>query len=317
MSRSDTDRGSVRARAVRRGCALTVRPLAALAPVDARTLQLARPVIDQMLRTAAPMLRGTQLEQLRMITADGKQIRGEWVRGPRVTDADRVVLYVHGGGFVAGSAAAYRGVVSRLSTATRMPVFSVDYRLAPEYPFPAAAQDVSAAYRQLLARVGSADRIVVAGDSAGGFLAAQLAIELARTGQAPPAALVLFSPMTDLSLSLAADHPGARREGLLSIPVSRKAIAQFTSDPLDLRPEPGMRLPPALIHTSDAEFFGADAAVLAQRWSATGAPCDLQIWPDQMHVFQALPALIPESRLAYRAAARFIRSVLPPEALAV
>ncbi len=78
-----------------------------------------------------------------------------------------------------------------------------------------------------------------------------------------------------------------------------------------------MQLPPALVHTSDAEFFGADATTLAQRWTATGALCDLQIWPDQMHVFQALPVLIPESRLAYRAAARFIRSHLPPTALAV
>ena len=317
MTRQIGERGSVRARVVRRGCALTVRPLAALAPVDARTLLLARPVIDRMLRTAAPVLRGTRIEQVQGASVNGERVHGEWVRGPRVTRTDHVVLYIHGGGFVAGSAAAYRGVASRLSTATRMPVFCVDYRLAPEHPFPAAAQDVSAAYRRLLAQAGSADRVIVAGDSAGGFLAAQLAIDLARAGQAPPAALVLFSPMTDLSLELAARHPGARREGLLSIPVSRKAIAQFTSAPLDLRPEPGMQLPPALIHTSDAEFFGADATTLAQRWTATGAPCDLQIWPDQMHVFQTLPLLIPESRLAYRAAARFIRSHLPPTALAV
>ncbi|WP_084525884.1 alpha/beta hydrolase [Nocardia vaccinii] len=317
MTGAEPVRGSVRARAVRRVSALTVRRLAALAPVDTRTLLVARPVIDQMLRTAAPVLRGTQIERVRGSSVNGERVRGEWVRGPRVTRAEHVMLYVHGGGFVAGSASAYRGVVSRLSAATRMPVFSVDYRLAPEYPFPAAAQDVSAAYRRLLAQVGSADRIIVAGDSAGGFLAAQLAIDLARSGQAPPAALVLFSPMTDLSLGLAIGHPGARREGLLSIPVSRKAIAHFTRTPLDLRPEPGMQLPPALIHTSDAEFFGADATTLARRWSATGTPCTLQNWPDQMHVFQALPALIPESRLAYRAAAQFIRSVLPPPALAV
>src|SRR5690606_14778900 len=114
-------RGSWQARTVRQVSALTARRLAAAAPVNACTLPLARTLIDQALRTVAPALSGTTVEQIR----DGG-VAGEWVRGPRAGRTDAVVLYVHGGGFVAGSAAGYRGVASRLSTATRLPVLTLD-----------------------------------------------------------------------------------------------------------------------------------------------------------------------------------------------
>ncbi|MGV9663192.1 alpha/beta hydrolase [Nocardia niigatensis] len=311
-TRVSAERGSWQARSVRRLSALTVRGLAAHLPVNARTLPPIRVLIDHALRTAAPTLRGTEIEQVRQT-----RVRGEWVRGPKAERTDRAVLYVHGGGFVAGSAAGYRGVASRFSTATRMPVFAVDYRRAPEHPFPAAPQDVSAAFQWLLAQGFAADRIVVAGDSAGGYLAADLVIANAGAGRPQPGALVLFSPMADLTLEVAAGHEGAAAEGLLSIEVSRRAVALFTGTPLELRPVRGMRLPPTLIHTSDTEFFGGDAIALARRWTDAGAVCELQVWPDQMHVFQALPALIPESRFAYRAAARFVSSMLDPAAAAV
>ncbi|WP_336082681.1 alpha/beta hydrolase [Nocardia sp. SSK8] len=135
-----------------------------------------------------------------------------------------------------GSVAGYRGVASRLSTATRLPVFTLDYRLAPEHPFPAAPCDVGAAFRWLVALGHRPGRIVVAGDSAGGFLAAHLAVERARAGLASPGALVLFSPMTDLSLALTADHPGADLDGLMSHRIAHRAIAHFTDAPFALRP---------------------------------------------------------------------------------
>lgn len=236
-------------------------------------------------------------------------IRGEWVRGPGAVRTDAVILYIHGGGFVTGSVLGYRGVASRLSAATGLAVFTLDYRLAPEHPFPAAPVDVATAFRWLAARFGP-DRVVVAGDSAGGFLAAHLAVENARAGLAPPAALVLFSPMTDLSLGLAVGHRHADRDGLLSTRLARRAIAHVTDAPFDLRPEPGMRLPPSLIHASDSEYFGADAEELARRWRATGARCALRMWPDQLHAFPTLPVLVPEARAAYRAAARFVATQL-------
>ncbi|MFF2395657.1 alpha/beta hydrolase [Nocardia sp. NPDC058114] len=298
------ERGSLRARTVRRVSALTVGQLAAFAPVNAYTLPPSRLLIEQALRAGAPPLRATATEP---VDEDG--IRGEWVRGPRADRTDAVVLYIHGGGFVAGSALGYRGVASRLSTATKLAVFTLDYRLAPEHPFPAAPTDVAAAF-EWLSRRCPADRIVVAGDSAGGFLAAHLTIENARAGQPEPGALVLFSPMADLSLATAIGHGNQHRDGLLSTQIARQAIAAFTAEPFDLRPVHGMRLPPTLIHASDTEYFGADATELARRWQATGAQCELQVWPDQMHAFQTLPIVVPESRTAYRAAARFVATHL-------
>ncbi|MDO3646250.1 alpha/beta hydrolase [Nocardia mangyaensis] len=299
------ERGSLRARTIRQVSALTAGRLAALAPVNAYTIPAARLIVDQALRAGAPPLRGTSTEAL---VENG--FRGEWVRGPRAERTDAVVLYVHGGGFIAGSAFGYRGVASRLSTATRLPVFTLDYRRAPEHPFPAAPGDVAAAFRWLADRHGPGN-VVVAGDSAGGFLAAHLAVENARAGLPPPGALVLFSPMADLSLALALGHDNVDRDGLLSTEMARQAIAHFTDEPFDLRPTPGMRLPPALIHASDTEYFGADAAELARRWRTTGAACELRVWPDQMHAFQTLPVVVPESRTAYRAAARFVAAHLP------
>ncbi|GAD86073.1 alpha/beta hydrolase [Nocardia asteroides] len=295
------ERGSLRARAVRQLSALTAGRLAALAPVNAYTLPPSRLLIEQVLRAGAPPLRGTTTEA---VAEAG--VRGEWVRGPRAERADAAVLYVHGGGFVAGSAFGYRGVASRLSTATQLPVFTLDYRLAPEHPFPAAPCDVAAAFRWLTSLGYPPGRIVVAGDSAGGFLAAHLAIENAAAGGPQPGALVLFSPMADLRLALAAGHPGAHRDGLLSEQVARRAIAHFTDAPFALRPLDGMRLPPLLVHTGATEYFRADAEQLAHTWLATGAPCELRVWPDQMHAFQTLPSVVPESRTAYRAAARFV-----------
>lgn len=311
MTAPPRERGSVRARAFRRACALLARPIVTGVPVNAYTLPSARLLLDRALGAAAPTLRGTTAAPLQ-----GGSVRGEWVRGPKATRSDAAILYVHGGGFVAGSARGYRGVSSRLSTATGLPVFALDYRLAPEHRFPAPQSDVEAGYRWLRTVGFDDDRIVVAGDSAGGFLAADLVITRARAGLPHPAALVLFSPMIDLGLTLAARFDGAPRDGLLSASLSRQAVAQATSVPLDLCPTRGLPLPPLLVHAGDAEFFGGDATALATRWSAAGGACDLQIWPDQMHVFQALPVFVPESRAAYRAAARFITAHVPvPERL--
>ncbi len=302
----EPQRGSVRARALRELSALTIRRVGAATPVNAATVPVVRQLLERGLRATAPTLGGTRIELV-----DDGDVRGEWVRGPKATREDIVVLYVHGGGFVAGSPRAYRGVTSRLSTALRAPVFGLAYRLAPEHPFPAAPHDLDAAYRWLLRCGYWPDQIVVAGDSAGGYLAADLVIANARAGLHEPAALMLFSPMADLSLSIAEVHDGAADEGILSMSVARAAVAHYLDGdggPHDLRPAPGMSLPPTLIQASTTELLGGDAVVLADRFHRAGASCELQMWPDQIHVFQALPVVVPESRMAYRAAAQFLAS---------
>ncbi|WP_336083823.1 alpha/beta hydrolase [Nocardia sp. SSK8] len=306
------DRGSLRTRAARLVAEHTVKPLAAALPVNTATLPVARLAIDTAMRVVGPSLAGTSVDQV-----DDGAVHGEIVTGPKADRRDAMILYVHGGGFVAGSVAAYRGVASRLSTATRTPVFVSGYRLAPEHPSPCAQLDVARAYRWLLRRGFAPDRIVLAGDSAGGFLAADLALANARLGMPGQGGLVLFSPMADLGLSIA-QAGGRNRDGVLSYALSAKAVAHFTSDRLELRPERGMVLPPTLIQTGGAEYFAADAIELAERLRASGTACELQVWPDQMHVFQVMPALAPEARFAFGAAGRFVTSLLEsPAATAV
>ncbi|PSR65748.1 alpha/beta hydrolase [Nocardia sp. MDA0666] len=290
---------SLRARALHRGLGPLTPIMTGTIPVNAHTLPAMRAVIDHVMRAAAPVLRGSIIEPV-----TNGPVRGEWVIGPRVHRRDAAVLYVHGGGFVAGSPHGYRGLTSRLSTVTRLPVFAVDYRLAPEHPYPAAVHDVATAYAALRDRGLSAEQIVLAGDSAGGYLAADLAFTHAAHGRTSAAAMVLLAPMTDLTLRTA--RQAAHHDPLLSAAVASAAVTQFTDQPLQLRPPHGAPLPPTLIHASDEEFFAADAIELAARLHTAGAQCRLHTWSRQIHVFHALPAFIPECRAAYRAIGRFV-----------
>ena len=153
-------------------------------------------------RRRVPVLRGSVVEHLRVAG-----LPAEWVRGPRALDAsahgdDRaVVLYLHGGGYVFGSPRTHRNLVSRISHVTGLPVLALDYRLPPVATLPAPIEDALAAYRHLLDEGHAPERIVVAGDSAGGHLALTLALHAAEAGLPAPAALILLSPWTDLTMS--------------------------------------------------------------------------------------------------------------------
>ncbi|WP_243773895.1 alpha/beta hydrolase [Actinomadura barringtoniae] len=225
-----------------------------------------------------------------------------------------VVLYLHGSAYMLASARTHRGLTSRLSVMTGLPVFAVDYRLAPEHVFPAAADDVRAAYEWLV-RQGF-ERIVVAGDSAGGHLAVDLALQLRREGRPGPAALVLFSPLVDLTLRQAMRRERERRDPMISAVRARRLVELYTSaaDPGDPRLAftfgPDDLLPPTLIQAGGAEMLAADAEYLAGLIRSSGGECELEIWPDQMHVFQAMPVLVPEAGPALARAASFVRTHL-------
>lgn len=203
-----------------------------------------------------------------------------------------------------------------MSAYTGLAVFSSDYRLAPKHRFPSAAEDVSAAFGWLLEQGYAAERIIIAGDSAGGHLAVDLTLELGREGHPTPGALVLFSPLYDTTFTLAAGRERLRRDPMISAKQARKLLELYTNgvDPvhrrLALATADAKDLPPMLIQAGGAEMLSADARQLAADVVATGGRCELEIWPDQMHVFQALPALIPEAKPALRRAAAFISEQL-------
>lgn len=289
--------------------AVLMRPLMRRLRLTRRGVAFLRVVTDLPTRFARP-IPGTSVEVVR-----AGDIRGEWVRAPGVGDSDEVVLYMHGSAFTILSARSHRALVSRLSESTRLPVFSVDYRLAPEHPFPAAADDVAVAYRHLVGLGYAPGKIVFAGDSAGGHLALGLALTLARSREIPPAGLVLLSPLVDLSLGLATTQEAHRPDPLVTAADCRRLVDLYIagsdrSDPrITLTLDDVVAFPPTLIQAGGNEMLRADAQHLHHVLSAHGATSYLQIWPGQAHVFQASLRL-PESVAALRQAASFVRHVL-------
>ena len=271
------------------------------------------------MRAGGGVARGTAVTA---VDEDG--VVGEWVDATgsaQPTDGAPgaeagVVLYLPGSAYAICSARTHRGLASRLSRDAGTPVFVVDYRLAPEFPFPAAADDIERAYRWLLDQGYQPGSIVVAGDSAGGHLALDLVIDNARRSVPQPAAVVLFSPLIDLTFELAEGRERVRRDPMISAAGARSLTALYTSNEqpdiprLRLAVEAGTLLPPFLVQAGGAEMLVADAEYLRDLLEANEGTCTLEIWPDQMHVFQALPRLSPEAGPALRRAAQFIRTEL-------
>jgi acetyl esterase/lipase len=232
---------------------------------------------------------------------------------PRDTPRDRCLLYLHGGAWCMGSPRTHRRLVAALASGAGIRAVSVDYRLAPEHPYPAALDDCVAAYRWLLDRRVDPTRIVVAGDSAGGNLAAALLLRLRDEGTPLPAAAVLLSPATDLA-------------GTGASFVTRRAVDPFFSG-IDAAPffdayaggrdvrDPYLSplygdlhgLPPLLIHVGDHEVLLDDSVRFAERAAAAGVDARLVVWPGMFHVFQTFTPFLPEARRANREIGAFIR----------
>ncbi|MCZ4517919.1 alpha/beta hydrolase [Rhodococcus ruber] len=303
--------GSRRTRLAALMTRLILRPVTNLLPTSRGGIEFSRRLVATSMNLCGPVPKGTAVD----LVAEGP-VRGEWVRAPGLSTGPRVILYIHGSAYVICSARTHRGLAARLSRSTSLPVFTVDYRLAPEHPFPAAADDLEAAYRWLLGQGYDAANIVIAGDSAGGHLAADLIIENDRTGTPQPGAMVLFSPLIDLDFELSARMERTRKDPMISAKAARGLVALYT-DGHDVN-LPRLRLdlalvrdlPPTLIQVGGAEMLRGDARHLHSMIEAAGGQSELEIWPDQMHVFQALPRLIPEAEHALEHAAEFIDRAL-------
>jgi len=263
-----------------------------------------------------PSLAGARVQPIDAALPDGRRVVGEWVCGAGVQSADGVVYFLHGSGFALCSPRTHRRLTSWLSRLTGLPVFCIDYRLAPRYRFPTAADDVRAGWDWLVTRCGiPPESIVVGGDSAGGHLAVDLLLQ-PDVVAAHPAALVLFSPLVDLTFSLAAIAEQRRCDPAIRAVDAKRLVALYSRglDPahprLTLDVAGGPALPPTLIQAGGAEMLVEDARSLADDIRAAGGDCELQVWPDQVHVFQALPRLSPEAAKAMADAARFIANAL-------
>jgi monoterpene epsilon-lactone hydrolase len=233
----------------------------------------------------------------------------------------RVLLYVHGGGFIACSPFTHRPLAARLAREWEAIAVVPDYRLAPEHPFPAGRDDVLAVWRRLLdAGVVDPAHTVWAGDSAGGGLALTAALACADLGLPRPAALVTFSPWTDLACSGASLEENAARCAMFA-PAQLREVARLYAgarDPSDPAVSPLhadlSTLPPLCVHASTAELLRDDATRLAMRAAAAGVPVSLRTWEDVPHVWQFLAGLLPEARESLDEAAAFVARHVPVRA---
>jgi acetyl esterase/lipase len=311
------ERGSLRSRGAATVSSLTLRQIAAVIPADrAWGVWLSRHIIARVMDTFGPSLAGTRVDAVDVKTFDGRRVKGEWVYGAGVQRArpESAIYYLHGSGYALCSPRTHRRLTAWLSRLTGLPVFSIDYRLAPKYRFPTAADDVRAGWDWLTGDLCIApDKIVIAGDSAGGHLAVDL---LLQPDAAPPAGAVLLSPFYDVTLELARSQERLRPDPAVRVRDAARLVELYcagvepTNPRLKLDVAGGRPLPPTLIHAGSAEFLAADAATLTDDIRSAGGTCELQIWPDQVHVFHALPKLTPEATPAMRRVATFISNTL-------
>jgi acetyl esterase/lipase len=245
---------------------------------------------------------------------------GEWIE-PGATyhpACERCILYLHGGGYTTMSARTYRAVTSRLAVSSDARLFALDYRLAPEHPFPAALDDAMAAWRALIAAGTPICRIAVAGDSAGGGLALALLVALRDAGEALPAAAVLFSPWTDLAATGRSLVDNDASDPLFyGSWVARQARFYLADTPAthplaspvyaDLS-----GLPPLLIQVSDCEVLLDDSRRVAENAARAGVTATLRVWHGVPHGWQIFAPILPEAREALREAAEFVRASWPP-----
>jgi acetyl esterase/lipase len=244
-------------------------------------------------------------------------VKGEWLRVRRSGDtavsttAPATILYLHGGGYCVGSPRTHRALTSRLARAAGLPVFVADYRLAPEHPFPCALDDAVAACRSLM----QSGPVVIAGDSAGGGLALATALYLRRHDIGSAAALVLFSPWTDLTLSAITDE-AARREVMLSTSWLGDCARCYLAGESEATPlaSPAFAdprgLPPTFIQSGADELLCSDSLRLAYALVAAGVITRCEIVPGQWHTFQLCGGILPAARAAIERAARFIELAL-------
>ena len=246
------------------------------------------------------------------VTAGG--VPAEWISAPGAAD-DRVILYVHGGGYVLGSIVTHREMVARLSKASGARGLVLDYRLAPEHPFPAAVDDAMAAYRWLLSQNIKPTNIVVAGDSAGGGLALATLLAIRDAKLPLPAAGVCISPWVDMEgtgesmVTRAKADPVVQKQGLLGMaqlylggkdpksPLAAPLHADLTG------------LPPLLIQVGDAETLLSDSTRITEKAKKAGVKVELEVWPEMPHVWHLFAPILPEGQQAIEKIGKYVRQI--------
>lgn len=234
--------------------------------------------------------------------------RAELIRAKGVAaDTGRVVLYCHGGAFLCCGISTHLRLIDKLSEFADSPVLAVNYRMLPKHTITMALEDCHDGYRWLRDHGYAPEQIVIAGDSAGGYLTLALAQKLAEEGERP-AALALLSPL----LQLTADRPNAHgamlpHNSFAALTAMIAAHDGVLYEPLD---HITAELPPTLIHVSGSEELLHDARLAVEKLTAAGVPTELRIWPGQVHVFQIAAPVVPEATRSLRQIGHYIRTAV-------
>jgi acetyl esterase/lipase len=250
--------------------------------------------------------RGTVTEHVKVFNT-----RADLITGPR-SQSDRFVLYLHGGAYRLGSPANYRNFTWRIAAVARARVLALDYRLAPEHPFPAALDDAVSAYHWLLANAAEPKKLAVFGDSAGGGLALALMLKLRDAGTPLPAVAVALSPWTDLALT----GPSLRLNDQADPMLNADDLPHFASEYLNgANPDDPYAsplygnptgLPPTLFQVGSDEILRDDTLRMAEKMAAAGCQVTVELWPRMPHVWHLLAPVIPEAGAALKKIGAFI-----------
>lgn len=241
---------------------------------------------------------------------DAGGVPGSWLSKQNASTS-KVVLYLHGGGYVFGGYGSHCEIASEMADLIGGRALLLDYRLAPEHPFPAAFEDALSSYRWILDEGYKPEDIFLAGDSAGGGLSVALLVSLKKIGLPLPKAVCLFSPWVDLTCVSAS----IGRNALSDCMLSPGALDRFKNhylrgaDPRDERASPIFGdlsgLPPTYVAVGSEEILLDDSKQLVTKIRSTGGSAVLSIWPNMPHVFPILSSVIPEGRLALKEFASF------------
>lgn len=252
--------------------------------------------------------RGTRIVQL-----DAGGVAAERVAGP-VSRSDRHILYLHGGAYVIGWPSLYRDLTWRIAAAAQATVLCIDYRLAPEHPFPAALDDAVTAYRWLLAQGAEPRHIAIAGDSAGGGLMLATLLRLRDEGTPLPAAAASVSPWTDLALTGESLRLNASKDPMVPVEAADRAVELYLAgaDPRDPYASPlygdPTGLPPTIILTGSDEVLRDDAVRMADKMRAAGCEVELDVVPGMFHGWHLFSRLMRESRVTIARIGAFLQT---------
>jgi len=242
-----------------------------------------------------------------------------WINTPESVK-DRVVLYLHGGGYVIGSINTHKGLGYRISRASKSRILLIDYRLAPEHPYPAALEDSVAVYKWLIDEEGiDPQNIVISGDSAGGGLTAATLLKLRDTGVALPAGGVLLSPWTDLDLTGDSIKTKRRLDPIVDASGLHFMANLYIGDEEPNNPYISpiyadlKDLPPILVQVGSAEVLLDDSTRFAEKAKSVGVDVTIEVWDDMTHVFQFLALWAPEGEQAIEKIGEFIQKIMKEE----